>query len=387
MKKKTKVILLLLLLILLLPLWLWLAWLMWPKQKLVLAIVDKTVLNNTGQEHISLNWVLNQEKFTKTETKRYDIRNDYFGFFPLTNERYRLKGLERFSHEQLQRLSDDADAAYFTDTYGIYKNEWYSQTANTERSGILYGGMSGQDVDLLSDMKARHKLIIVEFNSIASPTLAPVREKFETLFNLKWTGWTARYFGSLDTITNKELPHWLVNDYKRGHNRQWPFHKAGICFVNDHDEVVILEEGTHLKDPLPYIVTDNYGQKTFGVPAKIKYPFWFDVMVPDVRVNKTVANFVINTNRTGMAELAKYHLPSVFPTITMHNGDDYRFYYFSGDFCDNPIGITSSYFKGISFLKGLFYNTSDPMERKSFFWNYYRPLVTNILKLEIQRKR
>lgn len=374
-------------LILLLPFWMWLAWLVSAKHKLVLAIVDKTVLTSGGQEHISLNWVLNHEKFTKTSTKGYNISKDYFGFFPLENEHYRIKGLERFSGDQLNRLSEDADAAYFTDTYGIYKNEWYSQKANTERSGILYGGMSSQDVELLNNMKKRHKLVIVEFNSIASPTLAPIRNKFEDLFKLKWTGWTARYFDSLDTVVNKELPHWLVNDYKRGHDGHWPFHKSGISFVNDSDQVVILEDGTHLNNSLPYIVTNSYGQEAYGLPEKIKYPFWFDVTLPDSQVNKVVANFVINVNSSGKAELARYNLPAVFPAVTMHYGNDYRFYYFSGDFCDNPISITTSYFKGISFFKWLFYNSNDPVERKSFFWNYYRPLMITILKQEYQRDK
>src|SRR5207237_207926 len=108
-----------------LPLWMWLAWLVTPKKKLVVAIIDKTVLTDQGQEHISFNWILNNERYIKTSKKKYKISQDYFGFFPLQNEKYKLKGLERFSNTQLQELSDDADMAYVTDTYGIFKNEWY----------------------------------------------------------------------------------------------------------------------------------------------------------------------------------------------------------------------------------------------------------------------
>ena len=53
-------------LIIALPLIMWLAWFLTPNTTLVLAIVDKTVLTKKGQEHISLNWVLNHEKYTKT---------------------------------------------------------------------------------------------------------------------------------------------------------------------------------------------------------------------------------------------------------------------------------------------------------------------------------
>ena len=89
---------------------------------------------------------MKRDNLTKTSSEKYTINKDYFGFFPLKDERFKLKGLERFSSAQLMQLSIDADAAYFADTYKIYKNEWYSQKENTERSGKLYEGMSNQDL-------------------------------------------------------------------------------------------------------------------------------------------------------------------------------------------------------------------------------------------------
>jgi hypothetical protein len=49
----------------------------------------------------------------------------------------------------LEQLSKDSDVAFFTDTYGIYRQEWFAGKSQTERSGILYGGMSDQDLTLL----------------------------------------------------------------------------------------------------------------------------------------------------------------------------------------------------------------------------------------------
>ena len=122
-----------------LPLWMWIAWRLTPRRKLVIAIIDKTVLTKKGQEHISLNWVLDQEKFAKNNTSLYQCDRDYYGFFPLRNDSFRVKGLERFSRAQLLQLSLDADAAYLTDAYGISNNEWYRRRDSAERSGILYG--------------------------------------------------------------------------------------------------------------------------------------------------------------------------------------------------------------------------------------------------------
>src|SRR3569833_942521 len=135
------------------PIVMWLGWFFTPKKKLVVAIVDKTVLNTDAQEHTSLWWILNHNRFTKTATQSYKNSRDHFGFFPKDDEKFKLKGLERFSSEQLKQLSNDADLAYFTDTYGIYRNEWYSQKQSTERSNLIYGGMSAQDIEFLQDMK------------------------------------------------------------------------------------------------------------------------------------------------------------------------------------------------------------------------------------------
>jgi len=361
------------------PLIMWLLWLFTPKTKLVAAIIDKTVLTKEGQEHSSLYWVLNQEKYSKTSKNSYKIDRDYFGFFPFEDEKFKLKGLERFTGNQINQLSKDADLVYFTDTYGIYNNEWFQKKNVNERSGMLYGGLSIKDVDLARAMKVQKKLIIAEFNTIGDPTDSTARAGFEEEFAIHWTGWTARHFESLDTMINMELPHWLINNYKRQHQNQWPFKKAGIAFVSNKDRVVILEDGVHLSNPMPHIQTSTQGQKMLGLPSEIKYPFWFDIIQYDTKINHSAANFKISLNELGLSELKKQGIPPVFPAITFHKGDDYRFYYFSGDFCDNPVSINSSYFKGVSYFRWMFYDDRDPMERHSFFWNYYRPLMTNIL--------
>lgn len=376
---KKRIIVILLLLILLLPFWMWVAWLVTPKKELVVAIIDKTVMTKSGQEHVSFTWILNHNRFTKNKTKLYSAGNDYFGFFPKEDENFRLKGLERFSQAQLEKLSADADMAYYTDTYGIYRNEWYLKKNVEERSSVVYGGMSEQDIEFLKNMKAKHKLIISEFNTIGSPTSPEIRSEFENMFGLKWTGWTGSYFSSLDTTVNTELPKWLINNYKREHNGEWPFHNPGIAFVNTSDSVVVVEEKTHLNDALPHIESSAYGLKTFGLPKSMKYSYWFDIMQPDTSINKIVAEYSINLNASGAAELQKNNIPSHFPAITMHKASDYQFYYFSGDFCDNKVNMLTSYFKGIRFFKSFFYDSKSSAERSSFFWNYYLPLMTSIV--------
>ncbi|SFG78481.1 hypothetical protein SAMN04489864_102252 [Pedobacter insulae] len=364
-----------------------LCWFVSPKQKLVIAIVDKTVLDQKGQEHISLNWILNHHKYAKNKTEGYKIERDYYGFFPKDDEQFSIRGLERFSPSQLAKLSEDADLAYFTDTYGIYNKEWYQQKNDQRSSGILYGGLSNRDLAFIKLMKDKKKLIITEFNTIGSPTSPEIRTQFESLFGMKWSGWTARYFNSLDTNINKELPVWMVKNYKAINKNRWPFKKSGIVFVSELDQIVILEDSTHLAHSMPYILSTPSAQHQFGLPEKIKYPFWFDVIIPNEKINIIDAKFNLSLNASGIAALKKFGIPPSFPAVLRQNAASPKFYYFSGDFCDNPISLTTSYFKGISFFKFLFYDTEDPMERNSFFWNFYKPLITNILKTEQMNQR
>ena len=370
---------------LLLPIGMWLTWLLTPEKKLVAAIIDKTVLTTKGQEHSSFNWILNYNRFTKTSDEPYKISRDYFGFFPLEDEKFEIKGLERFSSIQLKQLSLDADLVYYTDTYGIYNNEWFKKGNVSERSGILYGGLSNKDLELLIAMKKHHKLILTEFNTIGSPTQARNRRKFEKNFGLEWSGWTARYFDNLDLSKNEEIPQWLVRNYKRDHNNTWPFTRAGLAFVNNKDQVVILEEKQHLNNALPYIHATRQGQERLNLPEKMKYSFWFDIMKPNLKVNQVDAYFELKLTESGKKELDNNGIPQTFPAVMSHIDKDYRFYYFSGDFSDNPISISSSYFKGIGFFKSIFYDDRDPAERASFFWKFYRPMLNRILNEEIER--
>ena len=365
--------------IVLLPLWMWLFWRLTPKRKLVVAIIDKTVLTSKGQEHVSLNWVLNQERFAKNKTELYQHEKDYYGFFPLNDHKFRLKGLERFSGDQLEQLSNDADVAYLTDAYGIYNNEWYQRGDAKERSGILYGGMSEKDLYFLKQMRAKHKLIITEFDCLGSPTPDILRSDFEKNFGVRWTGWIGRYFDSFDTAVNRELPKWLVRNYQQQHDGQWPFKKSGIAFVRNDDKIVILENETHLNTEFPYIFFNGEAKAHYGLPERIKYIYWFDIMYTDTSINHVLSKFEIDVNESGKKELSANGIPSSFPAISVHINSDYRFFYFSGDFCDNPIRLTSSYFKGSGYFRWLMYNRQDPLERESFFWKVYRPLLTTVL--------
>jgi len=377
------------LLLLLSPAIMYLLWFFSPEKKLNVLILDKTVLESKTQEHVSLSWLLTNEKYYHNVTVPHNPKTDYFGFFPNDSGLYKIKDFNAFSNKSLDSLASSYDMAYYTDLYGIYDGEWYEKYPNVspiKNNGIdnsmehterIYGGMTPSEFLLLQKMKAQNKLIIAEFNVIASPTANNVRREFENEFGMQWTGWVGRYYETLDTLINKELPRWLKRNYLAQHKRKWPFHKSGIVFVREDDKVEILENTTHLDIELPIIQTSDNFIKKYNLPAEMKYPFWFDIVRTSSK-NEIVSNYKLSPNPLGKALLKQYGIPETFPAAIEHDSADYKFHYFAGDFCDNPIGLKSAKFKWIEYFSIFSYQAS-AQERISFFWDYYRPMMKEIL--------
>ncbi|MEK6552279.1 MAG: hypothetical protein AABZ54_02370 [Bacteroidota bacterium] len=380
MKKRNLILTFLLIIIIsLLPVIMFVSWQFKPKKELKIAVIDKTVLTTDGDEHRSLNWILNNNKYCKPNRDLFSVSEDYYGFFPKENKKYFIKDLENFDEVQLKNLADRIDMIYMTDLYGIYSKDWYSDNYRGERSQLIYGGMSRKELSLLNLMKSQKKLILTEFNTIAPPTSGRVRTQFEEMFGLKWSGWTGRYFYSLDTTANKEIPVWVISDYKEQHNNHWPFKSSGIVLVNNDGRLEILENKTDLNEEVPYIISNEINRKRFELPKKIKYSYWFDVMLTK-RSNNVISVYQIFTNTRGDSILQSLNIPNPFPAVIEHYDNDYKFYYFCGDFCDNPVKIILSRFSGITKFRWMMYPSNDLAERESFFWLYYQPLVGTILK-------
>ncbi len=367
-----------LVILLTLPVWMWLGWQIEGKKELKVVIVDKTSLSNLGDEHRSLNWVLDHEKFCNSKRNLYNISKDYYGFYPGSDGQYSIKGLESFSDDQLKSLADHSDMTYFTDTYGVYNKDWYGHNYKGDISKLIYGGMSIQDLKFLTMMKSEHKLIMTEYNDIATPTSKEIRSKFEDLFGIRWTGWAGRYFENLDTTVDKEIPHWLIKDYKEQHNNEWPFKSSGIAFINDDGRIEILDNKRDLNAEVPFILTNERNQNRFKVPQKLKYSYWFDVMLTS-HSNNVVSVYQIKTNSRGDSILNSINIPNPFPAVIEHFDKDYKFYYFCGDFCDNPIDMLFTDFWGVTNFRSFLYSSNDIAERVSFFWLYYEPMVSKIL--------
>jgi len=363
-------------LMILVPASMFILWLIWPGQTLEVLILDKSVPDEGRREHTSLSWMLTQEKIRRGDDELYCRSRDYYGFFPLPDQGFMVRDLTTFDSLQLDSLADTLDMMYIADTYGVYAWDFYQDKNRENRR--LYGGLRTEDLDLLERMKSRGKTIVAEFNCLGPPTWRLERERFEKLFGVDYLGWTGRYFVSLDTTDNDVLPSWVTRLYREQHAGAWPFHDDGIVLVDLAENIVILESGTHLKHPVPFIKTFPVHQSTYGLPAEIEYPFWLEI-VSAKEPNQVISYFELPVNARGDSLLQKYRVPRMFPAVIRSTSEDYGFYYLAGDFADNPIPPAMAYFKGIHWLNAFFSDPDDLQDRRDFFWLFYRPLVQSIL--------
>jgi len=373
MKKPLLIFIIILVVILALPVISLIQWTFQSKKPMDILLVDKTVPNLEREKHKSFNWVLTNERFVKKEKKTsYSYRTDYIGFVPkrpLTEKKYEVN---RIDLDDIIIISDSIDAIYFADTYGVFFNDWYQGLNKSRRSRLLYGGLYNTDYLLINEMEKRNKLIILEYNSFDYPTAKYESFRTQEKLGLTFSGWTGKYFSSLDT-TSSEFPIWMTAMYRKQYNKPWSFSESGIVLLREKD-IIVLEEGTHLTNGMPHIITDEINCAKFGLPASVAFDQWFDIIDP--LENNIISKFKFETTPIADSLLLEYNLSSEFPAAIQDSGEG-RTYYFSGDFTSTGIPVWTSRFKGFNKLKTILYSDK-PDDPRRFFWLYYRPLINGI---------
>jgi hypothetical protein len=378
---KSRIILTLFVLFLATPLWMRIAWEFTPEHRLDVLILDKTVLNTNSFKHRSINWILDHDKYVKGDGSFYEINTDYFGFFPQENEKYLIADFDKLNAGEIDSMATANSLAYFADTYGVLGNEWYKRLDRDDNAGSIYGGLSEKDLMVMERMGAHGKLTIAEFNTIGFPTPVDMRKRFERMIGMEWTGWMIRSIASLDTLSNPDLPDWIIRQYRSDHKGEWPFHGAGMLFVHESGKVMVMEAGRELSDWIPLITTRKRFQIETGVPAELIHPYWMDVWRVTNDSNEVVATFNLPVKASGVDLLRQAGLNPVFPAIVRRTAG-FRFYYFCGDFADNPTKFRFAKLAGVTGIKFLLYNAVDRTDRNRFFWEFYLPMMRSILEKE-----
>jgi hypothetical protein len=344
------------------------AWWFVSKKPLVVMAMDKSGLTPDGQERQPLFWVLNHDKYVRKNGLLYDGRKDYLGLFPLKNKQYRVKDFQNMSEKDIQYIASNVDVAYYIGASGISADI-------AKRSGFVQRGMTEKDISFIKEMKKSRKLILAEFNFIASATNANVRRDFENEFGIQWKGWVGRYFTTLDS-TSSELPRWLIKNYKKQHEGKWTFTHSGIVFVHENGTVEVLDEKTDLSHPIPLIHTFGYGFNSLRMIKEIQYTGWFDIVQITDSTNHAISAYELRVNDRGQKLLNKSGIPAIFPAVIMHNAKDYEFFYFCGNYCDNKIPSNSSFFIGGQHLTLML----DGTLKNLFFYKFYQPMLSSVLK-------
>ncbi len=364
------------------PVFMYLLWVLTPKRELDIVIVNKSVTDEANMELHSLNWILKNERFVSENGDFYRPDSDYYGFYPRLGGDFRVRDFRSYDSLEIANLVHNSDLLYLTDSYGVYTHDYGVDLDKPNR--LLYGGFNHNDLNVLTEFRNQNKLILSEFSLFTPPTGRSMRDSLQSLLGVDWSGWTGRYFLSLDSSAYDELPPWVVNLYHKKYGEEWPFTDSGVVLVRWND-IVILEYGTHLLEEAPIIKTQTVAAEEYGLPATIQYPFWFDIVSSPDRDNQIISIYHLEVNEKGDSLLSQHNIPKMFPAVLKESSGEYPFYYFAGDFSDNPVTPSTAIFMGIERFHKFLYNKNDVEDRRQFFWRYYRPLISTILNNEVNR--
>ncbi|WP_102261672.1 hypothetical protein [Mesobacillus jeotgali] len=339
------------------PFWLWQ---LKPEQTLDILIVDKTVPDKDYREHKGLTWVLNNEKYLKSDGENYSAATDYIGF--------RHVNQDTFSGEKLPEQLDQYKVIYLADLYGVYEEEFRGENETGKRSNQLYGGLQLEDVKVLErELLEGNKTLISEFNTFGSPTEESVRKRMTNLLNVRWSGWTGRYFTKLD---GKEVPDWIIDQYE-SQSKEWNFTGSGFVFVNEKDYVTVLDETKLTGSGLDFRVTEK-GKEHFASDLDTSYTYWFDI-VEALDEDEVMASYQLPIKDKAKAELAEYGIPEQFPAVIHHQNSQFSTYYFAGDYADEAEVPDIYQTQGITSWKKAVEG------KRSFYWSAYVPMMKEIL--------
>jgi len=391
MKKTLLIVVIILAVIIALPVINLIRWTFQTKKPLNIILVDKTVPTIEREKHRAFSWILNSERFVKYDLlidttdessevrpplkvhkRSYSFRKDYYGFVPQRPLRDKKWERNTYNLAEILDLPEKNDAVYFADTYGVFFNDWYGAFSRSRKSRILFGALNNTDYLLMKEMNDRNKLIVMEYNSFDYPTAPFESYRVQERLGITSSGWTGKYFSTLDT-TEADFPIWMTAMYRKQYRAPWTFSKPGVVLVTQKN-IIVLEEGTHLSNAMPHIVTDTTYSKKYGLAPSVAFDKWFDIIDP--MVSNVISRFKLETTPYGDSILFENNLRPRFPAV-IQEAKANRIYYFSGDFATSDNPIWTSRFKGVEKLKGFLYSDK-PDDTRRFFWLYYKPLINGI---------
>ncbi len=261
--------------------------------ELKIVLIDKTVPDTSYREHESLVWLLRNHKIVKPDDGAlYDKRLDYYGYFPENKPGERIRTLET--------LEPGVDLIYVADTYGIFQADLEGDNVAGQRSELVYGGISKEEVEVIRKAAYEGAVVVAELNSFGSPTGHEAREALYDLLGLRWTGWISRYFEDLSP--GVEVPDWAVANYELQYQQDWSYQGRGFVFVDEEDRVVVLAAADMEASGVSFQWT-TAGEAFVGKGEKLSYHYWFDIIVPE-NPDSVLAEYGLHLSASGKSKLA-----------------------------------------------------------------------------------
>lgn len=353
-----------------------LVWVLKPSKPLNILVVNKTVPDRKRIEHRALFRVLVNEKFANSQLRIYNYRKDYYGFFPENFGKSNRKDNRSIRLVEIDSLVGSYDIAYFVDTYGVQYSDWEINSP-PDLPNLIYGGLNQTDYSFLLAMRKAGKPLILEYNLFAPPTSELIKYKTEELFNIYWSGWKGKYFGSL--VAGKkggDVPAWMVNDWELQNESDWPFSKPGIILINSTGKLVVLEKDTHLDVEIPLIDASVIHHPWLDPEKLLYFTSWFDITFSRDS-NEILSWFEIHTNNQGSSLLRQNRLPNRFPAV-IRSKTGSPFIYFCGNFSRLNISVNGAKKWGDG-NPNKFIPEPKEINDRQFFWNYYSPLMKSLL--------
>lgn len=355
---------------------LFIGWHIKPSRVMNVAVLDKTVLSyaedddivkdTVYRKHQGLFWILNQQKYIKTDGTAYDYKQDYYG--PKLND----EG-EADEDVKLKSIKTKPDLLYLADAYGLGNDTYgYFNGGSPKNAGI-----SNDDLSVITYAYGSGAPIIGETTLFSSPLSDSVYSQLTSLFGVTPKKWIGRYIVDLEDFT--DIPDWAPPMYEQQEGVEWRFTGPGILLVSSEGKIIILEQNTDFssKDLLKIYINDKYKSEFSGC-ADCDFYNWFELVDANYGT-ETIATFDFDLNAVGMEKIKEISKTPRFPAIIRKSEKNRPpVYFFSGDFNDYVNGdrygrflFANQLFKLLSFDR--------QGDISNFYWNFYNPLMRNIL--------